>query len=240
MSIALTLIARAIQLLTYDPLRVARIMLPAFLGWLAYEAVAQPFLLADAAMQNKTAGQIFIALAVALLTALVLIPWSAVSFHRYVLLNETGTGIFPKWVQGRVLSYFWCGFVIGLIVIFPALILVLILSILINGSVSMVPVVGLVANTMIYWMVLRFGLVLPAVSLDRKMRIGESWTATSQRSDTILLIAFLLALPQAIISLLGLPYSISAAVGALTWVVHIAVLTTLYGHLIEDRPMEVA
>jgi hypothetical protein len=112
------------------------------------------------------------------------------------------------------------------------------------------------------WMATRIGLILPAAALGERMTIGESWVATRPVSSQILLPLIVIALAaglinQAILLVLGQSVSVpdmfgvmqemrvltlpgQIVSGVVSWLqvlVNLALMTTLYGNLIEGRQL---
>lgn len=102
-------IARILQqmwrLLMQEPGQTLRIMGPAALIWLLYAALS-PFFLAKLGLQG-TASIVGIEIAV----KLTLFSWTAVNFHRHILLAE-GYGTLPA-VHGRL----WARYALGLLLV---------------------------------------------------------------------------------------------------------------------------
>jgi len=127
-------------------------------------------------------------------------------------------------------------------------------------------IVGVGGTLGLSWVAMRLGLILPAAAIGEKMTLGESWTATRPVSGQILLpmvvIAIVFTLLGQIVLLAfgtvitfpeGMPVDnytgpmprVLNPVGqivnmAVLWVqmlINLAVLTTLYGNLIEGRQL---
>lgn len=201
-------------------------------------------------------GQRGIALLALLLASLFLIGWTAVAWHRRVLLDEP-VGLLPPPDWGRAWPYVGRVVLLSLVVAVAAIPFVLALPLVLGrprgvaGVVmdppGVVPVLAalLVASTVLGWLFLRLALVLPARALDRPMRLDESWSATAPASGAVLALAAALAglnlLPPVVIdAALGPTLAASAASIALGWatgMLALSLLTTLYGHLVERRPL---
>jgi hypothetical protein len=107
----------------------------------------------------------------------------------------------------------------------------------------------------------RIGLVLPAAAIGEKMTLSESWAATRPVSSQILLPLIVIALAvgligQVILLIFGqtvtvdmfgtmqeqVTLSVPGQIvnGIMSWLqilVNLALMTTLYGNLIEGRPL---
>ncbi|MGL5009445.1 MAG: hypothetical protein ACRC6I_06150 [Paracoccaceae bacterium] len=181
--------------------------------------------------------------------------WIAVGWHRYILTNERPSFV-PKLYLDRVLGYFGKSILIGLIVVPVALVLGLIVGLALGpllvgpaGGRSFLAmiVVGLLVYIPVGVIVMRLSTALPGVALQPGVPLMEGWNATTGQSATILGVV---VLSVACIGLIGYvsfalftnPMSIPALVWHFLtqWVmvmVSVSILTTLYGHYIEKRPL---
>lgn len=189
--------------------------------------------------------------------------WAAVGWHRYVLLEEMGNGIVPAWRWDRIKSYFGRTFLVALTVILAAIgggiVVTLVVAITQSPALAIVMGIGLVFG--ISWIATRIGLVLPAAAIGERMTLSESWAATRPVSGQILLPLIVIALVvglvgQVIILIFGQTQSVEfmgqmqeqvtlslpgqILNGFVTWLqllVNLALMTTLYGNLIEGRAL---
>lgn len=182
-----------------------------------------------------------------LVTALVGWLWAAVAWHRFVLLEEYPTGALPMWRGSQIVNYFGNSLLILLIVFGVALglgiAIGIVSAVLQSAAVALALAVGLAIGAS--WVSLRVGLILPATAIGARLGIGESWRATAPVSGQLLLPVVVLALAfglinQVIALALG-PTLAAAAVGvAIYWLqllLNLALMTTLYGNLIEGRQL---
>ena len=189
--------------------------------------------------------------------------WAAVGWHRYVLLEEMGNGIVPTFRGRRIWSYFGRTFLVALTVILAVigggLVVALLLGLTQSPAVAVVMGIGLVFGAS--WIATRVGLVLPAAAIGERMTLRESWNATRPVSGQILLPLIVIALVvglvgQVILLLFGQSESVEfmgemqeqvvlslpgqVLNGFVTWLqllVNLALMTTLYGNLIEGRAL---
>ncbi|MBC6438523.1 MAG: hypothetical protein GDA52_10415 [Rhodobacteraceae bacterium] len=189
--------------------------------------------------------------------------WAAVGWHRYVLLEETGNGILPQWHPDRVLSYLGRVILVVLITVLAAIaggvVVGLVTATTQAGGGTLILWVGLVFG--ISWVATRIGLILPAAAVGARMTFGESWAATRPVSGQILLPLIVIAIvtvlvDQVILLLFGqttqvevfgqiqdqvvpaLPGQILNGIAYwLQVLVNLALMTTLYGNLVEGRPL---
>jgi len=195
--------------------------------------------------------------------AIVAYCWAAVGWHRYVLLEETGNGIVPRWRGDRIGAYFGRAFVVGIVVVLAVmgggLVVGIAAAVTQSPAVAIALGVGLVFGAS--WVATRIGLVLPAAALGERMTIGESWAVTRPVSGHILLPLIVVALVVGVIQQLILVVFGQAVTvtmfgevqeqyvltlvgqilnGVLSWLqvlVNLALMTTLYGNLVEGRQL---
>lgn len=201
------------------------------------------------------AGQSFASL-VAMLVMLFISSWVAVSWHRFVLLEEY-PGILPALSGRPVWPYIGKAVRLALLLIVIAIPVMIVVMLVVSpllgdpgadpgaalGPVSVL--VAIAIGTLFTWLSIRFGLVLPAVAVGRQMTFRESWAATAALSGAILsAILILVALNVVVSSLLALALRGSVVFGILDLVVNwvsvmigLSILTTIYGHAIEGRPL---
>lgn len=217
---------------------------------------------AVASGQTPGGGAVLGLLLVAVL-AVVAYCWAAVAWHRYVLLEETGNGIVPPWRGDRVAAYFGRAFIVVLVVLLAAIGASLVLGIVVgltqSAGLAIVMGIGLIFG--LTWVATRIGLVLPAAALGERMTIGESWAATRPVSSQILLPLIVIALvfgllQQTVLLLFGQTISVDTfgvvqdqrvlgaagqlVNGLISWLqvlTNLALMTTLYGNLIEGRQL---
>ncbi|EPX82451.1 hypothetical protein [Salipiger mucosus] len=173
--------------------------------------------------------------------------WIAVAWHRYVLTGELPAGLLPRWHGSEIARYFGQSLLIGLVVILAALAAGVVIGLVATavpgfGGVLIFGLLGLCS-----YLFFRLGLVLPAAALGRRMTIGESWAATRDDDGAVVTLAVLVIgvgllvevpalLDQDSGSLIALVYRV-----VLNWfvtMIGVSVLTTLYGHFVEHRPVD--
>ena len=99
-------------------------------------------------------------------------------------------------------------------------------------------------NFLFSWVLVRWFMILPAWSVDERMTIGESWIATKDVSGEILVPILGFAIIFAALQQLFTVFPTGAATTLIslfvTWIqflVNLALLTTLYGNLVQGRPL---
>lgn len=180
--------------------------------------------------------------------------WVAVSWHRFVLREEY-PAILPS-LSGRPIWPY-----VGKTLLLAIVILIISIPLGLVMGFAMVPFVrdptsagaqimgfgiGLILGTLLSWLWLRWGLILPSTAVERPMTMSESWNATKPLSGPIftavlILIALNLVVSLVVGMLLG-DNIVTAIIGlVVNWIslmIGISILTTLYGHIVEGRPID--
>ena len=207
----------------------------------------------EAAFSGAAAGAALLVVAIFVVASL----WVAVAWHRATLLEEP-VGWVPPFHGGPILGYFGRSLLIGIVLAFAYLALALVaglLGALLPPLAILVLLAGTVALVVVFY---RLATILPAGAVERPMGLGEAWSATSGASGAILLVAVLTVALSLALQLPGLLVGgglgavgdpAAAATGGLISVIYgvvvqwillmvgISVLTVLYGHFVEDRPL---
>lgn len=180
---------------------------------------------------------------------LVAFLWLAVAWHRYILLDEMPTGLLPEFNGSRMLSYFGYSLLIGVVLIGIAIVMGIITGILGALVGPLVFVVVLVFYVLMLIASYRLSPMLPAAAIGQPMKINEAWQATSSANGPLVVLAIVSVIAAIVINLpavgltylggffafLGLLWQLAA--GWITMVVGVSLLTTIYGHYVEGRPL---
>ena len=186
----------------------------------------------------------------------------AVGWHRFILLDETPDRFVLMMRNWPIGSYFLTGlkiFALFFLIMFPLLFLstgVFAVTVGPGGAPSITTLIFaflllLAVNTVLMWLVLRVGLSLPAAALGNRMGLRQSFKATKPLSGALVITAIcIMALNivptllsdfgalgenSELVALILLP--IHLFLGWLSFFVGFGILTVLYGHLIEGRPI---
>ncbi len=185
---------------------------------------------------------------------LFIVSWVAVSWHRFILLEEYA-GILPA-ISGRpIWAYAGRSIIYGLLVGLAAVPLFIVASLIampmagpgMGGVTSpLTLVVFVLVTAVLTYLWFRIALALPAVAVGKPITMGQAWEASKPMSGTIFGVAVLLMaingvatiLTTQIAMVLGpLAFLIDLAVQWTILMLGVSILTTLYGHLIEKRPL---
>jgi hypothetical protein len=201
-------------------------------------------------MQN--AGAVMGGLVTTILLLIVSV-WVAVAWHRFVLREEVPTGPLPPFNGGAIGSYLWAGIIFGLVLFLVAIPFGLLAGILVAPAVMSGGepglFVGLIGFLILYlplaYVGYRISPILPSAALQARMPLKEAWYATGTSGAAFValtvvsvLASFVISLPgQVLPSILGVLWAF--AVQWLTIMVGASILTTIYGHYVERRPLNV-
>ena len=172
--------------------------------------------------------------------------WIAVAWHRYVLLGERPEGWLPPLRGGAVLAYLGRSVLIGLLValiIMGVSIPLGLLVVVLPQAALLVGAIGFFIGMIVFY---RLAVVLPAGAVDRPMSFGEAMAATRGHTDTVVMLAlltvgftFLLQVPTLLEGDVGVISAVyQGVVGWIGLMVGVSTLTSLYGHLVEGRPVD--
>ncbi len=174
-----------------------------------------------------------------------LFSWVAVSWHRFILLEEY-PGFLPAFRASEVFAYMGKTIVLFLLMFVTALVGAFVLSLLSILGPRAAELGGLALGFVISYLWFRISLGLPAAAIGQSMKVGESLERTKpvagQIAGMVLILVglnFALGLVQNHI-LAGLPYIgivFSVCVDWLTFMLGFSILTTLYGYLVEGRSL---
>lgn len=189
----------------------------------------------------------------AFITIWICVLWGIVSWHRYILLDEPSFGIVPPIRRKEMLRYVGRGILISLILGITAMPLMIVVvpfaqSYLNDGNFAPL----LVANTGLSVLFsAAFFCMSPSMvasALGNKVSIGEALARTFGKASLSILFAAILLLAATAVINAGfvqiypmLPHPVwtvlSFPISAVYGLVGVSLLTTIYGHFIEDRPL---
>ncbi|MCY6383477.1 hypothetical protein [Hoeflea prorocentri] len=217
-------------------------------------------------VQPHAGPPVFLTLLLSIATMVVFLLGGAViaiGWHRFVLLDEEPQNFFVLRRQWSIGTYVIRGLLIMLIlaaVFLPLLlILVLVFGSVIFGSVTneggssnslfVMAAFLLLVNVAATWVILRIGLVLPTIAVDKRISFGESIRLTRHVAGPLLVTAVCIVVFNFIPTFLfeivstqstALEIVRMAFTTAFSWIsflVSIGILTVVYGHCAENRPV---
>lgn len=175
--------------------------------------------------------------------------WTAVAWHRFVLLGEL-SGWRPPFHGRRMAAYFGKGLLLGLILIIPALMLMALIAMLAAslpaGLVPYTLFLVIPAYLALSTITLRLATILPGVALGHQTPLLEGLTTTGGNGLVFLALVVILALAGLVTDLIAQALAGISLGLAFVWYIPaqwfmtmlgLSVLTTLYGHYIDQRPL---
>ncbi|WP_425097768.1 hypothetical protein [Tropicibacter sp. S64] len=169
--------------------------------------------------------------------------WMAVAWHRYVLLEEQPVGWLPRWQGSRILGYLGRSILIGLLIGLSLAVTVGVLVFVPFLRVLVLPGMVLAGSYFFF----RLGVMLPAGTVDQKLTLAESWSATRDKDGAIVVLALIMAVGSFLLQVPSLvsgnPHSpltlvYNLVTGWFATMIGISILTTLYGHYVQGRPID--
>ncbi|MGC1494249.1 MAG: hypothetical protein WA790_00460 [Sulfitobacter sp.] len=261
MNDAMAILAHALRMLVHEPGTTFRVITPALLLVLG-SAIAAVVFASDAIVALQAASETMVlppASSILLLFGLGLAglfgyALMAILWHRHVLLNGDARDSDLRPNSGVILGYIWRAIILGFVQFLVAIPIGMAIAILggigaaFSGGVNVIlfTIVGVAAGVVFIWVALRLSVVLPAASLGNIMRIGESWQVTAPAANALWGVAVLLAVINTILTFistaimpgdLGFSLVFQTVIYIIEGLVFVSVLTTLYGHLVEGRPL---
>lgn len=191
------------------------------------------------------------------ITTLVLVLsglWIAVGWHRYVLTNEQ-PGFVPKLRFDRMMGYFGKSILIGLLIVPVAMVTGLIAGLalvpLLGDAMVSQPVLAMVLFGLLVYLpagivAMRLSAALPGVALQAGVSVFAGWKATEGQTGTIVGVVLISIVGSGLLMLPTLFVFVPMSLPALIWqfvmqwvmvMVGVSILTTLYGHYVEGRPL---
>ncbi|WP_122074475.1 threonine dehydratase [Pseudophaeobacter sp. EL27] len=176
---------------------------------------------------------------------MVMMFWIVTSWHRFVLLEEYPQGWVPPFRFDRILSYIGHAIMLGillLIAMIPAAIVMMGLSSVSPMLASVFAVILMFAAVVGLYRLLP---VLPAAAIGKPLKIKESWEVTAGETWTIVGLLFIGFLFQFLLNIMAALFVLVPIIGPIfvyavllvMSLVNVSILTTLYGHYIEGRPI---
>lgn len=183
--------------------------------------------------------------------------WIAVAWHRFILREEQPGAALPAFSGSAILSYLWAGIIFVLVLIVVAIPFGILAGILAAPMMASPTAGSATVSGLILFLVLwlpvtyisyRISPILPSAALQERIALKEAWyaTGTSGAAFVVLAVASVLA-----VWVINLPVMLLAQLStflAFIWafvvqwavlLVGVSVLTTIYGHYVEKRALNV-
>lgn len=183
----------------------------------------------------------------AFLGSVLLFVWAVVNWHRFVLLEEYPSGWVNLPDMSRVLPYIGMSILLSILAF-----LVMMCAGFVSGFLrvlvsDLAAITILVIGAMITLVVfMRCSLVLPAAAIGQKLSVVQAWAKTRGATGVFFLVIVIsmaanVAFEYGVsVPLAGAPsvqFALSVLWQMLVAGINVSVLTTLYGHFVEGRPL---
>jgi hypothetical protein len=206
----------------------------------------------DAAIFSNGIGRVLGQLAFVSVIGMLCFTWSAVNWHRFVLLAEWPTHWIPDFKIGRVAAYLLATIKLTLLFVivavalgFAVLFVVGILTAMLGGGAIFISgAILIVASLALASAFFRFVAVLPAAAVGEELTFLDASEAASESSFAGLVLVFITALANFVMLILvgttaifsqelGLAIGVMGALALA--LISLSVFTTFFGHYIEGR-----
>ncbi|RJL06523.1 hypothetical protein D3P06_03370 [Paracoccus aestuarii] len=218
-------------------------LLPGLL-WLGF--AAGPMLLVGTPQLRVQGGGV-VPLEAAMLLAIALHVAMAVAWHRHILLGEPAR--LRDAGRGRQMLAYLGRLGMVLLALMPAMaaaFLLLGVAVRLGSQPAWIVAVAFAGNVLLNALILRLLTVLPGAALRHSRPWGAAWAATKGRGSTFLLLGLATTAAQTLMPhVIGsmASTSVTQAVlvhAALSWLgalITLSLITTLWGHFVEERAL---
>jgi len=235
----------------------AKTMLP---RWFLEAIKGNEVMAAD--ISDADSGAVLLSVAIAI-AALVFVCWSisliAIVWHRFILLEEYPEGTIPYRSEFQIGQYFWVGVGISLLAVMVVGLVSGFIAMIVGpffagsmgqpagfGSIGGGLAVGILVGILIAVLYLRLALVLPALALGERLKMGQAWEISARYTGAIIVLAMMLAFINVVVpmglslaSWFFLPgwlyVTLTLAYDWFYFMLNISILSTLYGHIVQKR-----
>ena len=193
-----------------------------------------------------TAGSAFVFVVVLLAVMFVTMFWIAVSWHRFILMEEYPTGILPTFRFDRILAYFGRFLMLGILMVIAYIPMGLVAAALGESLAGLSIILMIAYSVFLVVCFYRLSIILPAAAIGNPISLGEAWNNTSGVSGAILLLLLVAFLFQVLVQLAFAALAIIPVLGVLLTVffgtlilpmINVSIFTTMYGVFIEKREL---
>ncbi|MDX1743297.1 MAG: hypothetical protein R3186_06855 [Ruegeria sp.] len=176
----------------------------------------------------------------------IVIFWIAVSWHRFILLEEYPSGIFPPFRMDLILAYLGRVLMLVLIMFVGYIPIAIVFAVLGQSLVAVSIVVTVVYSVFLLISFYRLSIILPAAAIGKPITLGEAWSQTVGAGADIIFLVIVAVLFQLLVQLAFTMLAVIPVLGVLLSVffgmlilpmVNVSILTTLYGVFVEKREL---
>ena len=198
---------------------------------------------------DENAGEFLIFDCVFQVVMFVTISWIAVSWHRFILLKEYPTGIFPTFRFGRILAYIGHVLMLGILMMIAYIIHMILVFAVSGENLAGFSVIQqwlpIVCFVFLLVCIYRLSIILPAAAIGNPVSLSDAWNNTTGVNGAILLLLLVLGLVQLPFTALAIIPGLGPVLGGLLAefdtlilsMINVSIATTLYGIFIEKRQL---
>ncbi|WP_246044032.1 hypothetical protein [Ruegeria sediminis] len=191
-------------------------------------------------------GTFFLFLALLLVIIWTVMFWIAVAWHRFILLEEYPTGIFPEFRFDRILAYFGRGLMLGVLALIGFLPLGLLLAAIGEQSVGLSVILTIAYAAFLIICFLRLAIILPSAAVGQHLTLAQAWNSTAGTAGALGVLIIVSVLFQFVVQLVSAALMIVPVLGVLVVLfattlvlplINVSILTTMYGVFVEGREL---
>lgn len=195
---------------------------------------------------NLSPGTVIIFILSMVVVMSVVMFWIAVSWHRFILLEEYPRGIVPPFRTDRILAYLGRALLLVLLAMVGYIPIAVIFAVLGQALAIVSVVVSLVYGIFLAISLYRLSIILPAAAIGHPITLGEAWSKTEGTASTIVVLVIVAMLFQLLVQLGFTMLAAVPVLGVLLSVffgtlilpmINVSILTTMYGIFIEKREL---
>lgn len=169
--------------------------------------------------------------------------WAFVNWHRFILLSEYPQGWIPPLHRRICVRYFYGAFRLVTIMVIALAILIFVTALAGRGMFPFF-LVGAIA---LAYVLMRLSVLLPAAAVGVDFSLGQAYLATMGTTTAVLwALAFRYLGGRALDVIVhgtsqvndGLALALFGSLTLLLSLVNASILTTIYGHFVEGRPLD--
>lgn len=168
--------------------------------------------------------------------------WMLVNWHRFILLSEFPSGWLPTLRRDAIGAYLWRVVQMSLLLIMAMIPPVVLMMILGEPNAVLLMIWGALTFYGFY----RISPVLPAAAIGETLAMRAAWDATRPGAGAIVIIFLLLMVVVQLASVMEVLLTeaipvfgaiVSIMMMAALGLLNASILTTIYGHYVDERPL---
>ncbi|WP_411351815.1 hypothetical protein PNH50_17730 [Leisingera aquaemixtae] len=171
--------------------------------------------------------------------------WGVVAWHRYVLLEEVPEGWIPRLHTSNILIYFLRAVQLAIVSVISLIAVAFIGSAFAEAAGYFGVAILIVLFIAVALFLSRLLVILPAAAVGRAISLSDALEATKGAVPALFLLGVCVFLAQLVVELAlsavaGIPvFSLVLQLGfaVILSLLNVSIMTTLYGHYVEGRPV---